>query len=252
MKLTQNRLGWLTSIVLAVLVGCTPGAESSGEKDPNMLSSAEGEKSGEQSIEPEGEEPEGEENVAGDGEASTDAAAADAGDGEAAAAEEPAAEVPLVVLDYEGLMALIESHQGTVVVVDVWSTSCPPCLREFPNLVDLSEAYEETDVACISVSVDYTGASNRTPEDYRERVMRVLTGFGATFENVLASEGSDEMLAKLGVVAPPAVYVYDRSGTLVERFDNEGISGPEEEFTYDDINALVAALVSAEAVEAAE
>ena len=102
--------------------------------------------------------------------------------------ETASGEVTLQVLDYAGFQELVASHHGSVVVVDVWSTSCPPCLREFPGLVDLHEQYEG-EVACISLNLDYTGARNRSPEDYRERVMTWLERFGATFENVIASEG---------------------------------------------------------------
>jgi thiol-disulfide isomerase/thioredoxin len=146
------------------------------------------------------------------------------------------------VLDYAGIQELIASHQGSVVVVDVWSTSCAPCLREFPGLVALDAEYGD-EVACISLNIDYTGARNRTPEDYRERVMTWLERFGATFENVLAAEGTDAMLAHLDLAAPPGVYVYDQQGELVRRFDNVGISGPEEEFSYEDVGTLVAELL---------
>ena len=39
--------------------------------------------------------------------------------------------VQLKILDFAGLQRLIASHRGQVVVVDAWSTSCPPCVAEF-------------------------------------------------------------------------------------------------------------------------
>lgn len=154
-------------------------------------------------------------------------------------AGEADSEVTLQILDYDGLQELIASHQGSVVVLDVWSTTCLPCLREFPGLVKLDRQYDEVDVACISVSLDYLGASNREPEYYRDDVLNVLKRFDATFENVLAAEGTDTMYEKLGVITPPAVLVYDRQGELVRRFVNQN----NEEFTYDDVGELVAQMV---------
>jgi hypothetical protein len=40
-----------------------------------------------------------------------------------AAGQVAAAKVELKILDYDGIQALIKSHQGKVVVVDCWSTT---------------------------------------------------------------------------------------------------------------------------------
>ncbi len=151
----------------------------------------------------------------------------------------PADEVKLQTLDYDGLTKLIESHQGTIVVVDVWSTSCPPCLKEFPGLVALHKAHSRDDVICISLSLDYVGIKSKPPESYEPPVLGFLKSQGATFDNVLASEDSDAMLTKLKLSAPPAVYVYNRDGTLAKRFDNEQVASEEYAFTYKDVSALV-------------
>src|ERR1700730_13940482 len=45
--------------------------------------------------------------------------------------------VGLKIRDYAGLQQLIAEKRGKVVVVDAWSTSCPPCVKSFPDLVAL-------------------------------------------------------------------------------------------------------------------
>ncbi len=50
-------------------------------------------------------------------------------------------DVRLQTLDYDGLQKLIASKQGKVVVLDVWSTGCPPCMKSFPDLVALQRKY---------------------------------------------------------------------------------------------------------------
>ncbi len=45
--------------------------------------------------------------------------------------------VELQILDWEGVQKLLASKKGKIVVLDAWSTSCVPCVREFPNLVGL-------------------------------------------------------------------------------------------------------------------
>ena len=158
--------------------------------------------------------------------------------------------VTLEVMSYDETMNLVRAHRGRVVVLDVWSTSCPPCIREFPNLVKLHQEYPGEDLACISLNIDYYGAAARSPEDDRPNVMRLLQTFGATFDNVLASEDSDTIRKRMNLTAPPAVFVFDRAGRLAKRFDNDNIADESEAFTYEDVGQLVAKLVAARDVSA--
>lgn len=157
--------------------------------------------------------------------------------GEAAA--QPA--VTLQLLDFDGIERLIASHRGKVVVLDAWSTACPPCIREFPNLVALSKKYGPDKLACISLSFDYDGIGR--PEDVQEKVRAFLEGEQATFDNVLSTDESDTLYRKFKLVSVPAVFVYDRDGTLVKRFDNEDAATKAEAFTYEQVSNLVAKLI---------
>jgi thiol-disulfide isomerase/thioredoxin len=146
--------------------------------------------------------------------------------------------VELQVLDYAGIEDLIASHRGKYVVLDAWATYCPPCVKEFPNLVKLHERYGPEKVACISVSFDNDGIASL--EEAKEMALGFLQSQGATFDNVISSEPSDELLKKFGIYAVPAVYVYDRQGELRKRFDNS----TGEEFTYADVEALLVRMMN--------
>src|SRR3954467_3740548 len=102
-------------------------------------------------------------------------------------AETPKAKTPAVslkIMNWEETLEIVKKHKGKIVVMDVWSTSCDPCMKEFPNLVKLHQT-QAKDVACLSVSTDYTGSKNKPPEFYRERVMKFLQEQEATFDNIL-------------------------------------------------------------------
>jgi thiol-disulfide isomerase/thioredoxin len=164
--------------------------------------------------------------------------------GDPAPAESPAdraAGVTLKILDLEGIRTLRESHRGKVVVVDYWSTSCVPCMKEFPGLVRLANEHPGK-VACISLSVDYEGIGK--PEDKKDVVLEFLTEQKATFDNVLASTESDELFKAYGFASPPVVDVYDASGKLARRFENTSIRDESEGFTYQDIGRLVDQLLA--------
>jgi thiol-disulfide isomerase/thioredoxin len=155
------------------------------------------------------------------------------------------AEVTLKILNWEESLDLVKQHKGKIVVVDVWSTSCAPCMKEFPNLVKLHQEHGD-EVVCMSVSTDYAGSKKKPPEFYKERVLKFLTQQEATFDNVLCNVASDELFEKLKLDSIPAVYVFGRDGKQVKRFDSttEGKIGTDEEaFTYADVTKLVDTLL---------
>jgi thiol-disulfide isomerase/thioredoxin len=150
----------------------------------------------------------------------------------------PEREVGLEIVDYAGILATVKSHPGRVVVMDAWSTSCEPCLKEFPNLVALSRKYGQQ-VACISLSFDYEGLGK--PEEQRGKVLEFLRSQRATFENLLSSEASDDLYARFKLPSIPAVFVYDQQGNFAQRFDSGSQNG--KSFTYRDVEAKVVELL---------
>jgi thiol-disulfide isomerase/thioredoxin len=156
-----------------------------------------------------------------------------------ALAEAPRA-VAVRIVDHAGLTAEIAAHRGKVVVLDCWSTSCPPCVREFPRLVALAEAFPG-DVVCISLSFDYEGIG--TPEEVVPKVRTFLEAVGAgRVVNLVGSDDSDLLATKLDLVGVPAVFVYGREGRLLERFDDDGAKRTlGRPFTYDDVEKTVRA-----------
>jgi len=152
---------------------------------------------------------------------------------QAAAAAPSADDVQLSILSFDEIQNLIASKRGQVVVMDAWSTACPPCLKDFHNLVELHNEYEQDGLACVSLSFDYEGIGK--PQDVHGRVLEFLRSQRAAFDNVMSNEESDVLYRKFKLNAVPAVFVYDRAGTLRERFENEG--------AYEKVRPLVAELV---------
>ncbi len=139
-------------------------------------------------------------------------------------------DVSLSIMSWDEAQRIVTSKSGRIVVLDLWSTSCIPCRREFPHLVTLHREHGEQ-VACISFSMDYAGRASKPPESYREKVLEFLQSQGAAFDNILGSDDPDTLYERLKLASIPAVYVYDRQGTLLNRFDNEDPNAPE--FTYE-------------------
>lgn len=141
--------------------------------------------------------------------------------------------VKLELKDYDGLQALIASKKGKVVVVDVWSTYCDPCMKEFPGLVGLHKKYGPEKVACISICTNYSGIGK--PEDELAEPLKFLEKQGATFDNLLSTDADEALYKKLKIGSVPCIFVYDADGKLAKLFDKET--------TYAEVEKIVQPLV---------
>ncbi len=153
---------------------------------------------------------------------------------------EPA--ITVEIANWQELQKRREKWKGKVVVVDVWSTDCQPCVREFPNLVSLQRHFGDR-VICVSFATNYSGAKDEPPESFLPTVSKFLKNQDARFLNVLSSEPAEDFFNRIHLGGPPAVFVYDRAGELASRFDNSQVPKVPE-FTYHrDIVPLVEKLV---------
>ena len=129
---------------------------------------------------------------------------------------------------------------GKVTVVDLWSLSCEPCLKEFPGLVHLHQEMGAS-VQCIAVDMDYDGRKSRPPEHYADRVTKFLASVGASgFATYISSTPSDDVFTAMKIPSLPAVLVYGADGKVAKVFVDAGETAG---FTYEkDIIPLVAKL----------
>lgn len=160
-------------------------------------------------------------------------------DGTAPASNDAKPAVEVAIQDYDGIQDVVQSKRGHIVVMDCWSTYCPPCMKEFHNLVELHHEYPEQ-VACVSLNFDYTGGKGAAPDDTRDDVLEFLSGEGATFDNMIASVPAEDLYQQMGfkTAAVPAVFVYDRKGELAKQFEGE--------VSYAEVRELVAELLADE------
>lgn len=143
---------------------------------------------------------------------------------------DPARTVNLTVATLDELQSAISGHKGKVVVCDFWSTSCEPCVKEFPHLVELSTRHSSEKLVCLSASLDYDGLPDQPLESLKTPVLEFLTQKKAAFSNYLISNESDQVYDKLKLSSIPAVYVYGVNGTLAKRFsEEEGVFSYEKD-----------------------
>lgn len=135
--------------------------------------------------------------------------------------------IPVEIATWDDCQQRLGSYRGKVIVIDLWSLSCDPCRKEFPNLVALQAQFPDQVVA-ISFNCEYVGQKKKPPEYYRGPVEEFLAHQKAEkLVNLMSSTASDELFESLELDSIPAVYVYDTEGKLKKRFDNRTVGDAE-------------------------
>ncbi|MBP3953716.1 TlpA family protein disulfide reductase [Gemmata sp. G18] len=148
---------------------------------------------------------------------------------------QPAAAIPVSVTDadHNALAAALKERKGKVVLMDFWATWCPPCVKTFPEFVDLHKKYADRGLVCLSVSMDKTWERKKGSYD-KDRVLKFLEEKSATFPNFIATERDDELYGRLFGLehSIPFQVLFGKDGTRVWTRE-------EKELTEAELNKLI-------------
>ena len=111
--------------------------------------------------------------------------------------------------DIHGNPVSLSSLKGKTVLLDFWTTWCPPCRADAPSLDKLYSKYGTKELAIVGVSVS---------ED-RPIVEKFLQEHPHSFPIVLTSENELPLAYQIGVF--PTYIVIDSDGTLSTAFEGE-------------------------------
>jgi cytochrome c biogenesis protein CcmG/thiol:disulfide interchange protein DsbE len=102
----------------------------------------------------------------------------------------------------------LEDYRGKVIVLNVWGTFCPPCIKEMPSFERLQREIADTNLAIVAVSID-----NAVDGD---SVFRFARGLGVTFDILLDSLGAIDR--DYQVTGYPETFVIARDGTIRKKW----------------------------------
>jgi thiol-disulfide isomerase/thioredoxin len=105
--------------------------------------------------------------------------------------------------DLEGKQTQIGDLRGKVVFINLWATTCPPCVREMPSIQALYESLSGSDFAFVILSPE--------PAD---KVKAFVKKQGWSVPIYLATEGVPPVL---NVGAVPVTVIVNRDGEVVSR-----------------------------------
>jgi len=107
--------------------------------------------------------------------------------------------------DVDGKSIDFSQYKGKVVMVNVWATWCPPCVRELPAIERLATKFKAEDFALLPISIDADG---------KQQVQPFLNTLGmAGFNSYYDPEQNLGQVFPLDTI--PATFILDKNGQLI-------------------------------------
>ena len=124
--------------------------------------------------------------------------------GEVSTKGKPAPDFSLITIDGEEIR--LSDMRGKVVMVDFWSSWCPPCRAEAPELVEVYKKYRGSNIEFIGVAI----------WDVKGQVESFVERYGVTYINGLDEMG--KIAIDYGVTGIPEKYFVDMNGNIARKF----------------------------------
>lgn len=114
--------------------------------------------------------------------------------------------------DLDGKEVDMSSFQGKVVVLNLWTITCGPCMEEMPAIAELTQILKDRkDVVVLTISTD------EGRDGVRETLKVALKG-DPPFK-VLFDPDLNVVREKFGTKLFPETFIIDKHGTVRARFD---------------------------------
>jgi peroxiredoxin len=108
--------------------------------------------------------------------------------------------------DLQGQKVSLSAHRGKVVLLNFWSTTCPPCVAEIPSLVSLYRELKGQGLVVLGIALD------PTEKPVRDLVARLKVDY----PNLMDSN-KDVYFDTYGLFGQPVSVIVDRSGVVREK-----------------------------------
>jgi peroxiredoxin len=115
-------------------------------------------------------------------------------------------------LTLQGDSVALSSFQGDVVLLNIWATWCPPCVKEMPALQRLHEALADDGLSIVAVSVDAPPALTNVMGAFSGDIQAFADHFGLTF--TVLHDPSGRIQSRYQVNGLPTTFLIDREGRV--------------------------------------
>ena len=99
----------------------------------------------------------------------------------------------------------LNQYRGKIVVLNFWASWCPPCLEEFPSLIDLQRRMPNVAVLAVSFDTDANAYRQYLTDNHIAGITTIL-------------DLSQQSNHSFDTTRPPESYIIDRRGIVVRKF----------------------------------
>lgn len=136
---------------------------------------------------------------------------------------EYAADFELTSLD--GNEIKLSDLKGKKVILNFWTTWCPPCREEMPHLQNFYEDHKDDDIEILAVNLTNL-------DDGEEAVGSFVDDFGLTFPVLLDTDGDVGITYETFTI--PTSYILDEEGRIFQK-----VVGPMDEQMLNDMISAI-------------
>ena len=112
----------------------------------------------------------------------------------------------LTLVDLSGNRVSLDDHLGSVVLVNLWATWCPPCKASVPALIELHKKYENQGFIVVGVSMD-------TDSDSPEKVRQFSASNNINYPVLVGNERTPKLY---NVISIPTSFLIGKDGNIVD------------------------------------
>ncbi len=120
-------------------------------------------------------------------------------------------DVPITRLD--GSIFRLDDFKGKVVMVDFWATYCPPCVRQAPQLAELSKRYRDQGLEVIGLTSDEKSDQSKVEEFIKRVGINYTIGYANNWVSGAFLRGTED---ESGAPPIPQLFILSREGRVVE------------------------------------
>jgi len=122
-----------------------------------------------------------------------------------------ALDVPIARLD--GSSFRLSDYKGKVLVVDFWATYCPPCVKQAPQLAELSRRYRDQGLEVIGLTSDEKSDQQKVEEFIQRVGINYQIGYASNWVSNAFLKGTED---ETGAPPIPQLFVLSRDGRVIE------------------------------------
>lgn len=114
---------------------------------------------------------------------------------------------PFTFLDTKGKSVSLSDFKGKLVVLDVWATTCTPCIAEFPHLKELVKQFKGKEVIFIGIATDRVNQKDTWLKFVAEEQLPGIQLFAEGWNNSLCKDYQIQSI--------PRYMLFDKEGNII-------------------------------------